>query len=1421
MLCRQFRITNHHRNRLHNIAGAKLAEVQRHLIVCAILDVILRHRLVISTHCCNDQTHGQILYVIAVTYAVGVFVNAGRLTATVIAEVILVLICIKVHALIDTAFIVTDMVCILVLVAQCGNLVLSNQNFITYGAVRAFGQAGRGTGSRNRCIGGFRVTQFINRNIGAVQFDLTSRVCTIGYFVIRTRCRTGGIHIVFNHCSCGSVVMDNVHVAHIQHAIAGGGGNVQTLNSLHGCIRAVQIQRSVDGHSTFNHNLAQYIQCLARRNHERSILGNGQYLTFAGPPHIRHQRHRTGHDGNVRQFGRRVGQANGHHGIVGLIIIRIGTGHLVALGGDQSTAVQGKCADDSTLDGLTVQIQRHTLIQDDYIAVFAADQQDDRVAGSSLANSLSQSLVSDVTDLGNRHQSIHIGVLIAVRTSGTGMGGITLCIEGRCGHLCFVIVAEHGSIFLSNQDFTTNGAVRTFGQAGCDTGSRNCLIDHCSVAQGIYGHIVTVAFRILVTCGAGEGLNARRRTGGVSRHDTLVVIMAKLIHVGVNIAMVFSSCCTSCTGMGGIALLVTGRCSYHAFIAMALFFQTNFHIGIRVTVTTLGAGVRGVALCDTSRCSYNRLVVVAGGINRFSCHGGKLLTGFIFVHIRASGTFEICIITVRNTGYRHGCYKGHRMTQCNLILILGLLCKCGDHKHIRTIGIFAGQRTGCCCTDFYRGNGFGFLMDTAVTLTGSGRSAGTVIRCPFVRHNCVLPIVSQFFGFHCFGLICNPRLRIKDSSIDDRTRLSTGRGRFSLSNVGRSCTAALAAGTEQGHCTRRVVAVPVCNTAHGPGMALGGITLDLLNLSFVPGRVPSIVKHGSIGGIAVLRTGGRSNYTLNTGDLLAIGTAVDTGSGGSTGGISLFVPHVLDLAPHMGQLSQIVCLSPGTKCCVFKLSGISGRAGSGTGRRHGDRGNLRSLGHAFATVRTRCRGGTHGVVAPIQDHFTGVRVVALSSDLLLRHAVCLAQFHTGGTAAFHADRAVSAGSHARLGTGGLHTTQLHQIGVRYARVGRYGSTADFRALVTGFTTFHGAVNNQLKNAGDRVAIFLHGLCRSMRSRNGSRSGQDSLTDRALHAGGRTGGGTGGFYFGDFHLVMTGRGNFARAGLPCSQIGDLNRASCIFVVFTAAIFTLVVIPQTVRGTGNSLAEGFAGHMGLYRNLRTAGLNCAALGALGAGSGAGGQTGGGHFGNRHHGVILQFELAITLLPIVQIGDLNGAGFVGIVGRTLCAVPVSGGAVLRAGRGHFVRFLGRMAIGNDFACAGLPSGDVLDHLVRRASRIQIVLLTTITVPVICQAVGGTRCRLAIRTLHTVVAGSGDFHAIIGFAAHGTGIPVGTHFGTGGIHYFLRRTPGVVRHRNFSPRNHDLTTCGAITSSRPTNGMTGSRLFRIGLLGVACSYL
>ena len=174
----------------------------------------------------------------------------------------------------------------------------------------------------------------------------------------------------------------------------------------------------------------------------------------------------------------------------------------------------------------------------------------------------------------------------ARRGAGGGGGHFTSGID----RLCFNIIRSGAAFTLTSADGCAGAVV-----IGPGVGHRAPI-----VAEGIDRPGLN-----RIAAGAGAGLHASFRAGRRSGHRPIAIIMVEGIGIGVSIAVL-----TARTGMGGIALLGTGRFGDYRCVVM-----TKGRGIFRVCIVAARAGV-GLDACFRAGGAVNGRVVMAEGIHR-------------------------------------------------------------------------------------------------------------------------------------------------------------------------------------------------------------------------------------------------------------------------------------------------------------------------------------------------------------------------------------------------------------------------------------------------------------------------------------------------------------------------------------------------------------------------------------------------------------------------------------------------------------------------------------------------------------------------------------------------------------------------------------------------------------------------------------
>jgi len=632
---------------------------------------------------------------------------------------------------------ITNIVSILVLMAQGSHLLLSNQDFIANRAVLAFRQAGGGAGGGNRCIDHFSMAQGVNNSLGN-QNLITDRA------VLAFR-QAGGGTGGSNRCIDHFRVTQSVH-------------NFLSSQDFATDRAVLAFRQTSLGTGCFNCCVDHFGMAQSIHN----FLGNQDFITDGTMLAFR----QTGVD-TVRfhccigYFG----MAQGVHNFLGNQDF-ITDGTMLAFRQTGVDTVRFHCCINhfGMTQGIHNSLGNQDLAADR--AVFAFRQTGFSAGGGNRCighfgmaqgfhNSLgNQDLAADRTVLAFRQtgfrtgsgngsvdyfgvtQGIHNSLgnqdlaadraVLAFRQTSLGAGCFNCCVNHFRVTQCV-----HNS--LGNQDLAADRAVLAFRQTGVDAVSFHCFINHFGVTQsihiGIYHGVAGVVF-------TGTGGIALLRTGG-SGHHAIIPVVAQFVHIVCNIAV------AAAAGIGRIALLGTGGGGHHCLIRMA----QSIHIGVHHNVTgVIFTGMGGIALLRTGGSGHHRFIIVANGrtfLGKFFLTGltdRSLHTGFL-TGSRIADQLQLVVITAVHDPHTLSKSEG----DCRILHIAGL-----HIGAVRVLQLGIGQRDLIICLCFLPqliSNGLGAGIQDCSTAAG-GEDIGTAGCGVDIALGCVHGTVDLNAGIH-------------------------------------------------------------------------------------------------------------------------------------------------------------------------------------------------------------------------------------------------------------------------------------------------------------------------------------------------------------------------------------------------------------------------------------------------------------------------------------------------------------------------------------------------------------------------------------------------------------------------------------------------------------------------------------------------
>ena len=241
---------------------------------------------------------------------------------------------------------------------------------------------------------------------------------------------------------------------------------------------------------------------------------------------------------------------------------------------------------------------------------------------------------------------------VAVATYGTSIGSIAALYAVRCSHYGFVAMTKRGNALLRKKHVSTDGALLTIGQAslcagGCLTGNNFFIVIDAKISLAHVANVI-LGIKIYVTVCRNHVL----RKKGVATYGALATVgqaslgtsrclaayglggVTKSRNAIISVAVI-----TYCTGVGGIALVLTVRSSH--FRGVAVTERCNvLGIGVR-SIVLAGVGLKTVSYAGGSEslCSY---VVVP---DSRGCIGG------ISIVTKGAGVSGVAVLLAGRSSY--------------------------------------------------------------------------------------------------------------------------------------------------------------------------------------------------------------------------------------------------------------------------------------------------------------------------------------------------------------------------------------------------------------------------------------------------------------------------------------------------------------------------------------------------------------------------------------------------------------------------------------------------------------------------------------------------------------------------------------------------------------------------------------------------
>ena len=155
-------------------------------------------------------------------------------------------------------------------------------------------------------------------------------------------------------------------------------------------------------------------------------------------------------------------------------------------------------------------------------------------------------------------QSLFIAILVAMRATGTGIGGVTLCFTGRCRYLARVVMSQRIGCYRKGKGAVGGSfplvIICTCICTGCRLGSR-------------LGVVRRVQLRQSHRCGLGALGTSSRQSAGSTCGRVLGCLIAVGMPCSAGVAILIAMRAAG-TGIGGVALRLAGGGRYLAGIVV-------------------------------------------------------------------------------------------------------------------------------------------------------------------------------------------------------------------------------------------------------------------------------------------------------------------------------------------------------------------------------------------------------------------------------------------------------------------------------------------------------------------------------------------------------------------------------------------------------------------------------------------------------------------------------------------------------------------------------------------------------------------------------------------------------------------------------------------------------------------------------------
>ena len=496
-----------------------------------------------------------------------------------------------------------------VIVPQCSNRFLSNQDFVTDRAVLALGHTGFFAVGSHSCVNYFGVAQCINGFLCNQNFFTDRAVLALGL----TGIFAVGSHSCVNHfgvaqCRNGFLCLDNSVTDRAMGAFGQTGGGTGGCNSL---VNSGSV--ALGGNDTLG-------DLIITTGTMRSF---GQTGVFA----VRGNRFVGNHIVTQRSNGFLCNQ----NFVTDRAVLALGLTGIFAVG---SHSCVGHFGVTQCINGF---LCNQNSVTDRAVRTFGQTGSRTGRCNSSIHHfSMTQSVNHSLSNQNN------------VTDRAVGAFGQTGGRTGRCD--CFIdnhIVAQCSNGFLLHQNFVTDRAVGAFRQTGLGTGGCHRFIDDLGVAQS-----VNYIIRVGVAAVAGISRVTLLRTGR-SGHLCLIIVAQcsngfLCLGNGTTDRTLFAlgqagfRTGSSLTGNGFFLVTLSGNdflCNlFIAAGAVGACGQTGLGTGgidcvvdhhvvtqsvnriIRIGITALGAGMGGVTAILAGRLGHNSLIIMTQSVNDFLCN---------------------------------------------------------------------------------------------------------------------------------------------------------------------------------------------------------------------------------------------------------------------------------------------------------------------------------------------------------------------------------------------------------------------------------------------------------------------------------------------------------------------------------------------------------------------------------------------------------------------------------------------------------------------------------------------------------------------------------------------------------------------------------------------------------------------------------